>query len=168
MVIGVFAQRNGPESTGVHNLETTIAERTALCELTHEFTAPNPMPQGRPIQIVRHVKIPDEIGFDGQVLLKTEDDFLRFVGTNNRRYVRWNNVNFARQSVLVFAKRNCVAATDIRIKSIECDGIKLILHVSEYCGTIRPAVVRTGWDAVVIGKSLSATEICVKIDPIPN
>ena len=120
---------------------------------------------GRSIRISRHVKIPDDLGYTGTALLTTENEFLRLVGNKNRRYLRWNNVNFSKESVLVFAKQYGTSAPGISIHAIEKVGSMLIVHVAESWGGngSRPAVVCIGWEAVVIQKSEPASDICVKI-----
>lgn len=147
-------------------LDTTLGPNGG----TRQSTTNEALPHGRPIQIVRRVKIPEELGITGIALLVTEDEFLNYVGPKNRRYLRWNNVDFASQSVVVFAKQYGVGAPTISIRSVERLESKLIVHVTENWGGFgpRPAVNSKGWDAVVIRKTGFVDEISIQKVSVPE
>ena len=123
-----------------------------------------PIVDARALKILRRVKIPNDLEFTGTMLLNSDEEFLRFVGPENRRYLRWNNVDFARQSVLVFSKRYSAIPEQMSIASVAQSEGRMTLRIVEKLGEVGPAAVRTLSDAVVIPKSESASELYIQID----
>ncbi|HLX60016.1 MAG TPA: hypothetical protein VKX17_01920 [Planctomycetota bacterium] len=139
----------------------------AVLDATPEPTvnAPDPILHGHPIHIIRRAKFPDELRFTGTALFTTPAEFLAFVGTKNARYLRWNNVDFATQSLLVFAKKYSGGVPPLKIQSLERAGRKLIVNVFEPAvnGSVT-ANITIRWDAVVIPKTDPPLEFRVQFE----
>jgi hypothetical protein len=178
-------------------LQPASAERLASAEDPSPKPAPRDLPKadtpqepvrhGKPIRIIRRVKIPDRFDPYGVEVpfvldsyrvyyLSSEAEFLRFVGSKNRRYLCWNNVDFSRQAVVVFRKEYGGSGSVPCIRSLERvgDGLQVLVIENVYEGPSCP-MVSTIHDAVVIAKPAGVEKCGVVLEvrrrtesPIPH
>ena len=93
---------------------------------------PNPN-FGTPLRIIRALKLPEPESWlaDGSYLINDNEEFRARLGSKNARYVKWNNVDFKSQSVVIFSRRYSCLCIPVKLHSISKTDKDIVLRVEE-------------------------------------
>jgi hypothetical protein len=107
---------------------------------------------GTPIGIQRRIKLPEETPI-GDFCFRDEKSFGEFLGPKNKRFLKWNNVDFSRQMVLISCRVYATGGTGQSICSVERLTNEVCVLVETTSVNFSVQAVSKVWSGVVVNRT---------------